>query len=342
MSKQEMESALEEDAPRVVQLQDEDRWKLWCRMQLEDSAKDNYERQVADGFWVQEEDGTWMFHSGILPEFHEGMVAVVAFEEMYFRDQDQQPEEERPLSKSSRKAVNKNMKQLIVSEVFSPPRVSQLAEQKGHLSGGAFNLVTGYNLSTQADRRRCWQKLKEANPDIVVVSPPCSSFSILQSLNLRHQGIKTALRLAEGREHLQFAMEVFRWQTLRKKIAIFEHPATSKAWQEACVQEVMKIPGVRRVRADQCQYGLAVQGEALNKKPTDFLTNGENTALALSRRCPGGHEHVPLIGGIAKFAQRYPRGLCSAMLNGGIKDVLQDLRVGNRHGGGEQGGRRRH
>ena len=323
MTRQEMERALGEDAPRVVQLRDEICWRLWCKKQLEESANDLYERQVADGFWMKEEDDIWKFHSGILPEFKEGQVAVVAFEEVYFRDQDHQPEEERPLSRASRKAVNKHMKQVVVSEVFSPPRVSQLAEQRGQLDGGAFDLVTGYDLSTQADRRRCWRKLKEADPDIIIVSPPCSAFSILQSLNHRHHGIKAELRLAEGRGHLQFAMEVFRWQTLRKKLAIFEHPATSRAWQEECVQEVMEIPGVRRVRADQCQYGLAVRGEAPNKKPTDFLTNGENTAVALSRRCQGGHVHMPLIGGIARFAQKYPKGLCSAMLNGGIKDILQ-------------------
>eukprot|EP00913_Durusdinium_trenchii_P030436 g28511.t1 len=308
---------------QVILLKNEAQWNLWCKKQLEESSSEKYERQVADGFWVPEEDGTWRFHSGILPRFHTGVTAVGKFCDSYFQNQDYEPEEERPLSKATCKAVNKRMKQLVVSEFFSPPRVSKYAEEKGHLAGGSFDLETGYDLSMEVDRRRCWKELRQADPDVIVVSPPCGPFSILQSLNQRHQGTRSELRLAEGREHLQFAMEVFRWQTLRGKLAIFEHPATSRAWQEECVQEIMMIPGVQRVRADQCQYGLAVKGGAPNRKPTDFLTNGVHTAIALSRRCRGEHAHQPLIGGIAHLAQRYPRGLCAAMINGSKKDLLQ-------------------
>ena len=323
MTEQELQQALQEDAPQVILLKNEAQWNLWCKKQLEESSSEKYERQVADGFWVPEEDGTWRFHSGILPRFHTGVTAVGKFCDSYFQNQDYEPEEERPLSKATCKAVNKRMKQLVVSEFFSPPRVSKYAEEKGHLAGGSFDLETGYDLSMEVDRRRCWKELRQADPDVIVVSPPCGPFSILQSLNQRHQGTRSELRLAEGREHLQFAMEVFRWQTLRGKLAIFEHPATSRAWQEECVQEIMMIPGVQRVRADQCQYGLAVKGGAPNRKPTDFLTNGVHTAIALSRRCRGEHAHQPLIGGIAHLAQRYPRGLCAAMINGSKKDLLQ-------------------
>ena len=74
-------------------------------------------------------------------------------------------------------------------------------------------------------------------------------------------------------------------------------------------------------RADQCQYGLQVKGIP-NKKPTDFMVNGEHMASMLSRRCSGGHEHQPLMEGRAALAQHYPRRLCQAMVKGAEKDSI--------------------
>ena len=142
MTDEEMEEALDEDAPRVVKLDDGARWELWSKKQIEESFHAHYERRVADGFWVPENNGTWRFHYGILPEFIEGKVAVGLFGNTYFQDQDYEPEEEKQLSRSSHKALSSRMKKLVVAEVFSPPRVSEYAEKHGHLAGGAFDLVT--------------------------------------------------------------------------------------------------------------------------------------------------------------------------------------------------------
>merc|ERR1712127_192857 len=48
----------------------------------------------------------------------------------------------------------------------------------------------------------------------------------------------------------------------------------------------------------------------LVKKPTGFLTSSECIAKLLNRICPGGHDHVPLVGGRAAGAQVYPDKLC--------------------------------
>ena len=58
MTEQELQQALQEDAPQVILLKNEAQWNLWCKKQLEESSSEKYERQVADGFWVPEEDGT--------------------------------------------------------------------------------------------------------------------------------------------------------------------------------------------------------------------------------------------------------------------------------------------
>ena len=99
--------------------------------------------------------------------------------------------------------------------------------------------------------------------------------------------------LGDGLEHLEFSMQVYEWQVRRGRKAAFEHPARSRAWNENCVQRVLSLPGVVRVRGDQCQFGLKVSetGEP-SKKPTDFMVNGDNMARRLAMRCQGGHTHT--------------------------------------------------
>ena len=129
------------------------------------------------------------------------------------------------------------------------------------------------------------------------------------------------MKLAEGKEMLAFGMELYEWQARRGKLAIFEHPATSKAWDEEVVTLILERPEVQRVRADQCQFGLAAQGIP-NKKPTDFMVNSQHIASKLRKGATAGtHTHQPLMKGIAKLAQEYPRGLCRAMIQGGEESL---------------------
>eukprot|EP00435_Cladocopium_sp_Y103_P006319 s22_g2.t1 len=88
------------------------------------------------------------------------------------------------------------------------------------------------------------------------------------------------LMIGEGIEHLEFAMQLYRWQVSRGKLAIFEHPATSKGWKEDCVERAAAMKGVQRVRGHQSAYGLQVK-DGFNKKPTEFLVNGESLAKRL-------------------------------------------------------------
>ena len=79
------------------------------------------------------------------------------------------------------------------------------------------------------------------------------------------------------------------------------------------------MKGVQRIRGHQCAYGLQVK-DGLNKKPTDFLVNGEGLAKRLSKKCDGSHQHQHLMGGLAIKAQQYPKGLCKAMVEGAMED----------------------
>ena len=167
--------------------------------------------------------------------------------------------------------------------------------------------------------------MEEEDPDVLVLSPPCGPFSILQELNIGRMGKSRAvLMIQEGLVHLEFAARLYEWQVRRGKIAIFEHPKMARSWKEPALTRCMSLPGVETVEADQSEFGLRVkEGEALNKKPTRFMVNSEAIRKRLARKCRGDHEHQSLMEGRAKLAERYPPRLCKAMIQGAREHMEQ-------------------
>lgn len=229
------------------------------------------------------------------------------------------------MKKGLRKRIQRNMRNLTVSEVYSEPRVAAKAQKMGLQQGSSFDLKTGYDFTKPADRNSCFRKIVQEDPELLVVCPPCGPFSCLQNLNYSKMEQSRAIALlGEGLEHLSFAMKLYEWQVRRGRWAIFEHPANSRGWKEPCVERVLALDGVERVRGDQCQYGLQVGPDGgPSKKPTDFMVNGKHMAKRLSMRCQGGHTHVPPMNGRAKQAERYPEKLCEAMVRGFKEDVRE-------------------
>ena len=246
-----MHQWLQYNAPRVCLLENSSQRNLWAKLQLEDEDVAEHEKRVLQGYWSESEDHkSWHYYSGILSETANDLKAIGLFANGTWEEDHYEPGQDRALSKASKKAVVKNMKALTVAEVFSPPRVAAMAEELGHRSGGSYDLQTGYDLSSSVDRMKCMKELRQADPDVLIICPPCSPFSLLQELNRGRTSESTwKLRLAEGKEHLAYGMKLYEWQIRRGKWAIFEHPATSRAWQEEVVQRVLRFPGVQRVRA---------------------------------------------------------------------------------------------
>ncbi len=219
-----------------------------------------------------------------------------------------------------RAAVKEGVKQeafpVGISEVYSPPRIAEVARRKRISTGGSYDLHTGYDLRLDQDLKKMWKELREDEPELTICSPPCTPFSLLQELNFPKMILEAAIELVgEGLHHWSVAVRVCKWQHKRKKIFLLEHPRTSKAWQEEEVKSLMEMEGVYTCHTDMCAYGLEVGGGP-NRKPTTWVTNSREIAEELQRRCTGGHVHVHLMGGRAKEAAVYPRELCEAVVKG--------------------------
>ena len=92
------------------------------------------------------------------------------------------------------------------------------------------------------------------------------------------------------------------------------------------VQDIAAQEGVKISIADQCMYGLKTwtaggREMAQARKRTKFMTNCQGIHEELQTRCNNLHTHQHLINGRAKWAARYPSGLCQAICRGLMKHV---------------------
>ena len=304
-----------DDAPWMSPIlsQEQHNTALICQLRHEGSTEAG---PVKPGFWRRGPEGAKEYEPGILPDTYGPGRFVGVLEEP--PDEDYLDEAEGTLKRGCRKRLTRAMKQVRIGEVYSEPRVTKQAEAQGIQSAGAYDLKNGYDFTKASDRERCFRKLEAEDPDVLVISPPCGPFSILQEWNYRRMPLKKAVvMLQEGVQHLNFAMRLYEWQVRRGKVALFEHPKGARSWHEPRVERCRKLPGVQLVDADQCQFGLRVkEHEELNKKPTRFMVNSTAIAEQLSRQCPGEHKHQALTSGRAKAAEEYTPALCQAIIQG--------------------------
>ena len=90
---------------------------------------------------------------------------------------------------------------------------------------------------------------------------------------------------------------------------------------------MMGLPGVQVVNVDMCQFGLVAKDSDGTlkpaKKPTRIMTNAPEVARRVARVCPNRdpssrhrHEHVMLVDGRARQAQKYTKAFCECVCRG--------------------------
>ena len=63
------------------------------------------------------------------------------------------------------------------------------------------------------------------------------------------------------------------------------HPAQAASWGEILTKNILRLPGVQRVNADQCQFGAEdIRGNKV-RKPTGLMSNSAALCEELSKRC---------------------------------------------------------
>ena len=239
----------------------------------------------------------------------------------------------------------------IVSEVYSPPRVTAMingSKLRHVMPGYALDLTVTdpadglpWDFSLEHKRIRARRLLREQKPYLLIGSPECKQFCTWQAINKARYGeneTKRALRVA-AEVHMKFVAELYQDQLDGGRYFLHEHPRWATSWSLEVIENIRRQPSVVLVQSDQCQYGAESKtsdggGEKGSPimKPTGFMTNSSSLAKALSRRCTGvggrcsrpkGGRHRLCNGRHASMAQQYPKGLCQAILRG-IRDQLRE------------------
>ncbi len=197
-----------------------------------------------------------------------------------------------------------------IAEVFSVPRVSVAARAAGLRATISLDVLTGDDLSTFAGRRRAVHLVEARRPLLLILSPPCTMFSILNRNCNERKALEQApgehsRRLAEAEGFVDFSMHLAKEQWRHGRFFVFEHPASASSWQLPSLGAALAAPGVVRFTFDQCRFGLVSPGGAPLKKGTAFLTNSQCTV-----------PHHPITRakwGLALAAGKYPPPLCAAL-----------------------------
>lgn len=183
-------------------------------------------------------------------------------------------------------------------ECFSVPRIGPVAMQHGLKVGPAVDLQTGFDLTTQLGQQRARQLLHELKPRVLMLSPPCTCFSIWQRVNRQrrclHPDPAWTTRWQEAVALWAFALELFAIQLAAGRFAALEHPDTASSWALPMTKQFLQSwPNVTTTRFDQCLLGLlSFEGGPVRKR-TRLLTNCPALLRRFCNLCPGPLYHFP-------------------------------------------------
>ena len=206
-------------------------------------------------------------------------------------------------------------------ELFNPYRLAEFTSLFGLMGEPAYDLRVGKDLSDPSVQAQVWRDLETLKPRLVLGSPPCAPFSLIQSLNKDSKRKREALE--KGLAHLRFCCQVYEWCCWHGVFFLHEHPATAWSWKLPEVQALLTLPDVSTVKMHQCRYGQTVKGKPVFK-PTIWMGNCRQILQKLDKQCDRSHEHQQLIGGLAKHAERYTPQMVKCILSG-LREALVEL-----------------
>jgi hypothetical protein len=190
---------------------------------------------------------------------------------------------------------------------------------------------TYWDLSKEEDVEELKFLQEAEDPMMLVGSPPCTAFSNLLKMKRHsvHPGKYEQLR-ESGRLHLRNSVASYLRQIGRGRYFLHEAPSSADSFDEPEVIELLKMPGILRVRGPMCRWDMMATdgaGTSYVRKSTDWVTNSPVLAAILEGECSnkfGWHRHVHLLNGRARHAQVYPPRLVRAILLGIKRQMLVD------------------
>ena len=212
-----------------------------------------------------------------------------------------------------------------VLEVFSPPRLVPVATEMGLKAQISLDLTSGWDCNNAMDRKKGKDLISKHKPHLLLVSPPCTFFSIMHQncCAAKMDPDKLEAQGVEARGFLDYSMDLCEEQVKRDRKFLFEHPSGASSWQEESVTKVEQLPGVKIFSVAQCRWGLRDPAGRPLQKLTKFMTNSMAIMEEFANRqciCDlRGEEHATIQGTcrgekVSKWAQVYPPMMVKAIV----------------------------
>jgi hypothetical protein len=219
-----------------------------------------------------------------------------------------------------------------VVELFSPPRVAKAAAARGLIAEHSLDLLTGYDLEKKEVKKQASAIVEEADPWLLVTSPPCDQFSSWMRVNKsRMDPVELARRYAKAVNLFDFAMEEQIKQEARGegRFGLHEHPATASSWRLPSARKLMSMKRVRMVRRSHlCRFGLRprrgtwrFQRQQRHKKATMWATTSHNIYRKLDLWCRCRYPHAHVQGNLSQDAAIYADACVEAIVDGLVEEI---------------------
>ena len=183
-----------------------------------------------------------------------------------------------------------------IAEVFSPPRITAVAQRIILRSACNLDLTTHdtdgkpWDFDSKEMRNRAILKVVAEKPYVLITSPMCTDFSIIADGKKLGPAEKQR-RMNRARMHLKFACTLHLLQHNAGRYFVHAHPRSASSWAEQCVIDVVRMTGAVFTNLDQCMFGLmSTSDDGVNlpsKKATTLMSNMPAIQTYMARRCDG-------------------------------------------------------
>ena len=293
-----------------------------------------------------DDDGEVMWEAGGHMVLHSAIDEYPGDGEEYSHDYPTDEFDDIPITSQNINAFRRDHRPLFVEVYAGEGGLSRVMKERG------FDVVKidrpEWDLDQPRQRRQLLEALDRLEPEVVWCAPPCPLWSSLQDLNVKSdldRELLEARRMEDHRSHLSLARRILLSQHRRGRIGVVEHPWGSRAWGTTAFRN---LPG-GKAKVDQCQYGAVLPDENGDpkriRKRTRLQATPEGLAEKFTRVCPGGHQHLHLMGGSpgcpsrSKAAGAYQPEFCNGMADKMI-EVFAGMSTGKVEGpsgGGREG-----
>ena len=158
-----------------------------------------------------------------------------------------------------------------VSEIYSPPRMTRIAEELGLKPGFSLDLTVDdedgqpWDLSDPKKREKARRIIKEQQPELIVACPMCGPFSSWMQVNYTKVSEKEVRqKLYEALKHLKFALEICKEQHEAGRLFVFEHPVQATSWGTRMMKRILNMAEVEAVNFDFCSLGMRTTDDDCN------------------------------------------------------------------------------